>query len=77
MSCVSYTSGSLYSSDQLYFQDFQSKDGSFDISKIPDIFDNIKYDVQHNSKLGLKNTIRLYSCVKPLADLIVPQVCCI
>ncbi|KAL5257711.1 hypothetical protein ACHWQZ_G012583 [Mnemiopsis leidyi] len=54
-------------------KDFQSKDGSFDISKIPDIFDNIKYDVQHNSKLGLKNTIHLYTCVKPLADLIVPQ----
>ena len=55
-------------------KDFRHADGSFDISKIPDIFDNIKYDVQHNQKLSLKKTIQLYYSVKPLADLIVPQV---
>ena len=29
-------------------QDFKLKSGQFDISLIPDIYDCIKYDVQHN-----------------------------
>ena len=29
-------------------QDFKLKDGQFDISKIPDIYDCIKYDLLHN-----------------------------
>ena len=31
-----------------YSQDFKLKSGQFDISLIPDIYDCIKYDVQHN-----------------------------
>lgn len=31
-----------------YPQDFKLKSGQFDISLIPDIYDCIKYDVQHN-----------------------------
>jgi inositol hexakisphosphate/diphosphoinositol-pentakisphosphate kinase len=29
-------------------KDFKKKDNSYDISKIPDIFDNIKFDLLHN-----------------------------
>ena len=29
-------------------KDFKSKNGDFDISKIPDIYDCIKYDMLHN-----------------------------
>lgn len=29
-------------------KDFRLKSGKFDISKIPDIYDCIKYDLQHN-----------------------------
>lgn len=32
-------------------KDFKKKDGTFDISKIPDICDNIKYDILHNQYL--------------------------
>ena len=32
----------------LFPQDFKLKNGKFDISLIPDIYDCIKYDVQHN-----------------------------
>jgi hypothetical protein len=32
-------------------KDFLRKDDSFDISKIPDITDNIKYDILHNPGL--------------------------
>jgi inositol-hexakisphosphate/diphosphoinositol-pentakisphosphate 1-kinase len=32
---------------------YLTKDKSFDISKIPDIYDSIKYDYIHNSHLGI------------------------
>ncbi len=32
-------------------KDFKKKDGTYDISKIPDIFDNIKYDILHNNSI--------------------------
>jgi len=32
-------------------EDFFQDDGSFDISKLPDICDNIKYDIIHNPYL--------------------------
>uniref|UniRef100_A0A7E4V0P5 Inositol hexakisphosphate and diphosphoinositol-pentakisphosphate kinase n=1 Tax=Panagrellus redivivus TaxID=6233 RepID=A0A7E4V0P5_PANRE len=48
----------------------------FDISKIPDIYDNIKYDMEHNPELGINNEgefERMYLCVKNMADIVVPQ----
>lgn len=32
-------------------KDFKKKDNTYDISKIPDIWDNIKFDVLHNPHL--------------------------
>jgi inositol hexakisphosphate/diphosphoinositol-pentakisphosphate kinase len=29
-------------------KDFKKKDGTYDISKLPDICDNIKFDILHN-----------------------------
>ncbi|XP_041089189.1 inositol hexakisphosphate and diphosphoinositol-pentakisphosphate kinase 2 [Polyodon spathula] len=54
-------------------KDFKMKNGRFDISKIPDIYDCIKYDVQHNSSLKLENTMELYRLSKALADIVIPQ----
>ena len=48
--------------------------GIFDISKIPDIYDCIKYDTLHNPHLPLPNKNELYAAAKALADVIVPQV---
>ena len=52
----------------------------FDISKIPDVYDNIKYDLEHNPDLCIGNEgqfERFYLCVKNMADIVVPQVCSI
>ncbi|XP_074614886.1 inositol hexakisphosphate and diphosphoinositol-pentakisphosphate kinase 2-like isoform X2 [Acropora palmata] len=54
-------------------KDFKLKNGQFDISLIPDIYDCIKYDVQHNSQLALKNSLELYKCAKAFADIVIPQ----
>ncbi|XP_072592764.1 inositol hexakisphosphate and diphosphoinositol-pentakisphosphate kinase 2 isoform X21 [Vulpes vulpes] len=54
-------------------KDFKTKNGRYDISKIPDIYDCIKYDVQHNGSLKLENTMELYRLSKALADIVIPQ----
>ncbi|XP_040277526.1 inositol hexakisphosphate and diphosphoinositol-pentakisphosphate kinase 2 isoform X3 [Bufo bufo] len=54
-------------------KDFKTKNGRYDISKIPDIYDCIKYDVQHNSSLKLENMMELYRLSKALADIVIPQ----
>ncbi|KAJ8007446.1 hypothetical protein DPEC_G00117580 [Dallia pectoralis] len=54
-------------------KDFRMKNGRYNISKIPDIYDCIKYDVQHNSSLNLVNTMEIYHLSKALADIVIPQ----
>ena len=81
-------------------KDFKLRNNKFDISKIPDIYDCIKYDLLHNQQLArlhtllvhtfavsftitfdlfhrrlqLKNAEPLYSTVRNLADIVIPQV---
>ncbi|XP_021097357.1 inositol hexakisphosphate and diphosphoinositol-pentakisphosphate kinase 1 isoform X5 [Heterocephalus glaber] len=54
-------------------RDFRQKSGRYDISKIPDIYDCVKYDVQHNGRLGLQGTAELLRLSKALADVVIPQ----
>ncbi|XP_069018489.1 inositol hexakisphosphate and diphosphoinositol-pentakisphosphate kinase 2 isoform X4 [Embiotoca jacksoni] len=54
-------------------RDFRTKNGRYDISKIPDIYDCIKYDSQHNASLGLEDTLDLFRLSRALADLVIPQ----
>ncbi|XP_051000449.1 inositol hexakisphosphate and diphosphoinositol-pentakisphosphate kinase 1 isoform X2 [Acomys russatus] len=54
-------------------RDFRQKSGRYDISKIPDIYDCVKYDVQHNGSLGLQGTAELLRLSKALADVVIPQ----
>nr|XP_015198708.1 PREDICTED: inositol hexakisphosphate and diphosphoinositol-pentakisphosphate kinase 1 isoform X8 [Lepisosteus oculatus] len=54
-------------------RDFRMKSGRYDISKIPDIYDCVKYDVQHNGSLGLEDTLELFRLSRALADIIIPQ----
>lgn len=55
-------------------RDFRMKSGRYDISKIPDIYDCIKYDTQHNSSLDLADTLELFRLSRALADIVIPQV---
>ncbi|XP_072290761.1 inositol hexakisphosphate and diphosphoinositol-pentakisphosphate kinase 1-like isoform X4 [Eucyclogobius newberryi] len=54
-------------------RDFRMKSGRYDISKIPDIYDCIKYDCQHNASLGLDRTQDLFRLSRALADIVIPQ----
>ena len=55
-------------------KDFRKKSGKFNISKIPDIYDCIKYDYQHNSEfLQYDKSETFFQCAKFMADLVVPM----
>ena len=49
------------------------KHGKFNASKIPDIYDSVKYDTLHNSHLGLPGFLELYGVAKRLADVVIPN----
>ena len=51
---------------------YDKKKEKFDISKIPDIYDNIKYDIIHNKQIIGDNAIELYQIINKLADFVMP-----
>lgn len=57
---------------------YKAKKESYDISKVPDIFDAIKHDCRHNSHkfkdhLDVRSTLwSIHNLVKSLADIVVP-----
>jgi len=56
-------------------KDFWPNADVYDISKIPDIFDCIKYDLQHNMKiLRFNEAEELHAIAKAMADIVIPQV---
>ena len=55
------------------FNDFyDKKKEKFDISKIPDIYDNIKYDIIHNKAIIGDTAFELHKIVNNLADFVMP-----
>lgn len=58
----------------IYKRLYDADDDRFDLSRIPDVHDNVRFDVLHNPHLGLSNTLeKLYSLAKCMADTVVPQ----
>ena len=51
---------------------FNQKKNLFDISKIPDIYDNIKYDIIHNKNLINSSGYQLFDVVSLLANFVMP-----
>ena len=51
---------------------FNTKKNLFDISKIPDIYDNIKFDIIHNKDLMNDSSYELFEEVSLLADFVMP-----
>jgi inositol-hexakisphosphate/diphosphoinositol-pentakisphosphate 1-kinase len=53
-------------------KDFKKKDNSYDISKIPDICDNIKFDLLHNPHLMDEERKKLFEIAYHMSQVIVP-----
>ena len=51
---------------------FNVKKNKFDISKIPDIYDNIKYDIIHNKDLMNDSAYELFDEISLLANFVMP-----
>ena len=52
---------------------FHGRKETFDISKVPDVYDAEKYDSIHNAHLKLDGLEELYILSKELADCVVPN----
>ncbi|CAM9563815.1 unnamed protein product, partial [Phaeothamnion confervicola] len=58
---------------KLHKEMYSAKVDRFDITKVPDVHDNVRYDCLHNEQLGLFGMAALYDLAKNLADAVVPQ----
>jgi len=53
---------------------YDEDDDEFDLSRVPDVHDNVRFDMLHNPHLGLTATLeKLYRLAKLMADCVVPQ----
>jgi inositol hexakisphosphate/diphosphoinositol-pentakisphosphate kinase len=58
----------------IYKRLYDPDEDVFDLSRIPDVHDNVRFDVLHNPHLGLRSTLeKLYELAKSMADCVVPQ----
>ena len=53
--------------------DFSLKHGKFDISKIPEVCDNIKFDLLHNPELTSESGLKLLTISQDLCRILVPM----
>ena len=60
---------------RLLYRKFYDEDtDTFDLSRVPDVHDNVRFDMLHNPHLGLTETlVKLYNMAKTMADCVVPQ----
>eukprot|EP00986_Skeletonema_menzelii_P017176 scaffold18049_cov117-Skeletonema_menzelii.AAC.2 len=53
---------------------YDDESETFDLSRVPDVHDNVRFDMLHNPHLGLTETLqKLYDLAKSMADCVVPQ----
>ncbi|TMW68840.1 hypothetical protein Poli38472_006308 [Pythium oligandrum] len=59
--------------EKLYRDFYSAKTDKYDLSKIPDVYDCIKYDLLHNSHVGLRHGRKLFKLAEAFASVYVPQ----
>jgi inositol hexakisphosphate/diphosphoinositol-pentakisphosphate kinase len=52
---------------------FNRNSGMYDLSKVPDVYDMIRYDILHNSHVDLDGMKELYDGIRTFENTIVPQ----
>jgi inositol hexakisphosphate/diphosphoinositol-pentakisphosphate kinase len=52
---------------------FNQKEKRFDLSKVPDVYDMIRYDILHNSNAELEGMRELYEGIRAFENTLVPQ----
>jgi len=58
----------------IYERLYDTETDAFDLTRIPDVLDNVRFDVLHNPNLCLTSILhKLYSLAKDMADAVVPQ----
>lgn len=58
----------------LHIKLYDEDKDEFDLSRVPDVHDNVRFDMLHNPHLGLTATLeKLYKLAKVMADCVVPQ----
>ena len=56
----------------LYNKLYDEETNRFDLSRVPDVHDNVRFDMLHNPHLGLTSTLtKLYEAAKLMADIVV------
>jgi len=58
----------------LHLKLYDEDEDKFDLTRVPDVHDNVRFDMLHNPHLGLTPTLtKLYEAAKLMADIVVPQ----
>lgn len=67
-----YASRCCYWHSVVYDRLYDEGEDRFDLSRIPDVHDNVRFDCLHNPHLGLSVTLnKLYNLSKSMADCVV------
>jgi hypothetical protein len=59
--------------EKLYKDFYSAKLGMYDLSKVPDVYDSIRYEVLHNSHLPLTGMSELFDLATKFENTVVPQ----
>jgi len=59
--------------DQINKDFFSKKHQQFDLTKVPDVYDMVRYDLLHNAHLNLTGLEELHALSKALENCVVPQ----
>jgi hypothetical protein len=59
--------------DQINKDFYSTKNNKYDLTKVPDVYDMLRYDLLHNAHLNLAGLEELYTLAKNFENCVVPQ----